>query len=221
MHLADGAHHNWFLLNEIEQHLPPTAHPPPIEIVDYYHACDHLKEGCDAAWGESSVASKAQFERLKTLLKEAEDGAERVIRTLRNQRNKAKGNARTRLERELTYFCNQRPRMQYAHYLALHLPIASGVMEASCKTLVTQRFKRSGMAWTIVGGQAILSLRSLIQSERWASAWQLLQADFSKEVKIEQKQPTLPRFSPGLPTSLLHSAQRFPLGVLINLPWVA
>ena len=220
VHLADGAHHNWFLLDEIEQHLPPTDQPP-IEIVDYYHACDHLKEGCDAAWGESTVASKSQFERLKTLLKEAEDGAERVIRTLRYQRNKAKGYKRTRLDRELTYFCNQRQRMRYAHYLALHLPIASGVMEASCKTLVTQRFKRSGMAWTIDGGQAILTLRSLIQSERWASAWSLLHADFRKEVKVIPKCDSLPRISPGLPTSLMLSAWQLPLGAFVFLPLAA
>jgi hypothetical protein len=220
VHLADGAHHNWFLLNEIEQHLPLAAQPP-IEIVDYYHACDHLKEGCDAAWGESSVASKAQFERLKTLLKEAEDGAERVIRTLRYQRNKAKGHPRTRLERELTYFCNQRHRMQYAHYLSLHLPIASGVMEASCKTLVTQRFKRSGMAWTISGGQAILSLRSLIQSERWASAWLLLQADFRMDVKVIQKKTTLPNISHGLATSLINLARPLPFVMFADLPLAA
>jgi hypothetical protein len=220
VHLADGAHHNWFLLNEIEQHLPLAAQPP-IEIVDYYHACDHLKEGCDAAWGESSVASKAQFERLKTLLKEAEDGAERVIRTLRYQRNKAKGHPRTRLERELTYFCNQRHRMQYAHYLSLHLPIASGVMEASCKTLVTQRFKRSGMAWTISGGQAILSLRSLIQSERWASTWLLLQADFRMDVKVIQKKTTLPNISHGLATSLINLARPLPFVMFADLPLAA
>ena len=205
VHLADGAHHNWFLLNEIEQHLPPAVQPP-IEIVDFYHACDHLKEGCDAAWGESSLASKTHFERLKTLIKEAEDGANRVIRALRYQRNKAKGHKQTRLDRELTYFCNQRRRMHYAHYLSLHLPIASGVMEASCKTLVTQRFKRSGMAWTIAGGQAILTMRSLIQSDRWPAAWKLLQADFRKEVKILHKVPVSPFIFTAIPTSLLHTA---------------
>jgi len=220
VHLADGAHHNWFLLNEIEQRLPPTDQPP-IEIVDYYHACDHLKEGCDAAWGESTVASKSQFERLKTLLKEADDGAERVIRVLRYQRNKAKGYKLTRLDRELTYFCNQRQRMLYKHYVTLQLPIASGVMEASCKTLVTQRFKRSGMAWTIAGGQAILTLRSLIQSDRWASAWLLLQADFRKEVKVIPKQPILPTISTCLPTSLMNSAHQFPFGALNTLPLAA
>jgi hypothetical protein len=217
VHLADGAHHNWFLLNEIEQQLPPAAQPP-IEIVDYYHACDHLKEGCDAAWGESTVASKVQFERLKTLLKEAEDGAEGVICTLRYQRNKAKGYKHTRLDRELTYFCNQRHRMHYADYLSKHLPIASGVMEASCKTLVIQRFKRSGMAWTIAGGQAILTLRSLIQSDRWVAAWQLLQASFRKEVKVIPKQTSFPKISHGLATSLLHLARPLPFLRFSNLP---
>ena len=201
VHLADGAHHNWSLLNEIEQHLPPSDQAP-IEIVDFYHACDHLKEGCDAAWGESTVESKAHFERLKTLLKEAENGAQKIIRVLRYQRNKAHGYPHTCLERELTYFTNQRQRMDYPRYIRLNLPIASGVMEASCKTLVTQRFKRSGMAWTISGGQAILTVRGLIQSERWASAWQLLQADFRKEVKAIQKQPVLPKNAPFIPVSL-------------------
>lgn len=205
IHLADGAHHNWFLLNEIEQHLPP-ADQPPIEIVDFYHACDHLKEGCDAAWGESTVESKAHFERLKTLLKEAENGVQKIIRVLRYQCNKAGGYKRTRLNRELTYFTNQRQRMDYARYLRLNLPIASGVMEASCKTLVTQRFKRSGMAWSIPGGQAILTLRSLIQSDRWASAWQLLQTDFRKEVKVIQKQPDLPGITPFFLVSRMNSA---------------
>jgi hypothetical protein len=220
VHLADGTRHNWFLLKEIEQHLPaPTQ--PPIEIVDYYHACDHLKEGCDAAWGESSVASKAHFERLKTLLKEAPDGAKRVIRALRYQRNKAKGNKHTRLQRELTYFCNQRHRMHYARYRALHLPIASGVMEVTCKTLVTQRFKRSGMAWTILGGQAILTIRSLVQSDRWSAAWKLLQTDFCKEVRILHKAPPLPNIAAGAPTSLGPSACQRLFLVLSHLPLAA
>jgi hypothetical protein len=202
VHLSDGAHQNWSLLAEIEQQLPPAAQPP-IQIVDYYHACDHLQEGCDAIWGESSLASQAQFDRLKTLLKERADGAEIVLATFRYYHLKLKGNRCLRVERELTYFSNQRERMHYASYLALHLPIASGVMEASCKTLVTQRLKRSGMTWTTAGGQAILTLRSLIQSERWAAAWSLLQADFRKPVQV-LKQSSIP-------------VQQHP--PLANLPW--
>jgi hypothetical protein len=74
--------------------------------------------------------------------------------------------------------------MQYAVYAQESLPIASRVMEASCKTLVTQRLKQSGMAWTRSGGQAILTLRSVIQSDRWQPAWELLQEDFHKTVSV-------------------------------------
>jgi len=59
-----------------------------------------------------------------------------------------------------------------------------GVMEAACKTLVTQRLKCSGMAWTPAGGQAILTLRSLIQSARWSRAWNLLAADFRQTMTV-------------------------------------
>jgi hypothetical protein len=183
VHLADGAKDNWRLMKDIESHLP-TPLQTPIEIVDFYHGCDHLKNGCDATWGESTQESKDYFERLKIWLKEAEDGAERIIRTLRFQCSLAKGNKRKRLEAELTYFRNQQPRMHYAEYIRQNLPIASGVMEASCKTLVTQRLKRSGMAWTQTGGQAILTLRSLIQSHRWRPAWALWSADFCKVVNV-------------------------------------
>lgn len=103
VHLADGAKDNWRLMDDIEAHLPPAAQAP-IEIVDYYHACDHLKNGCDAAWGESTQQSKDYFERLKTCLKETDGGAERVIRNLRFQCSLASGNKHKRLEAELTYF---------------------------------------------------------------------------------------------------------------------
>jgi len=179
--------------------------------VDFYHACEHLKRVCDAAWGEGTAEGKAEFVRLKTLLKEADDGAERIIRVLKYQHRCAKGrNKQKLLEIELTYFRNQKLRMHYADYLRRGLPIASGVMEAACKTLVTQRtphhpppawrcqrvvgrwvrVKRSGMAWTLTGGQAILTLRSLIQSQRWSAAWSLLSADFRQTVTVRSPQRT-------------------------------
>jgi hypothetical protein len=123
VHLADGAEDNWRLMKELEQ---AVGHPAPqtwIEIVDFYHACDHLKNACDAAWGESTPRGKAEFERLKTLLKEADDGAEQIIRVLKYQRGRARGNHQTRLDAELTYFRNQRPRMHYAEYGRKNCPL--------------------------------------------------------------------------------------------------
>jgi hypothetical protein len=184
--LADGAEPNWRLLAAVDQACGPPSQPS-VEIVDFYHACDHLKEAGDATWGESTPRSHAEFERLKTLLKEDETGVERVIRVLTYHRGRAHGRKRTRLTTQLTYFRNQRQRMAYAEYTRHGWPIASGVIEATCKTLVTQRLKQSGMAWSQPGGQAILTWRSLIQSDRWPPAWNLLRADFRQTVIVKER----------------------------------
>ena len=57
--------------------------------------------------------------------------------------------------------------MRYRHYSSQRLPIGSGITEAACKTVFTQRLKRSGMSWTIAGGQVILDLRVLWLSGVW------------------------------------------------------
>lgn len=189
--LADGAKDNWRLLAEVDQACGPSPQPS-VEIVDFYHACDHLKEGCDAAWGESTARSKTEFERLRKLLKEEDDGAVRVINMLRYHYGRSRGHKRKRLKTQLTYFCNQKHRMHYAEYIRQGLPIASGVVEAACKTLVTQRMKQSGMMWGQIGGQAVLTLRSLIQSDRWKPAWELLRAEFRKTVTVCDTHQTVP-----------------------------
>ena len=66
------------------------------------------------------------------------------------------------------------------------LPIGSGMVEAACKTLATERLKRSGMSWREPGVQAILTLRSLLQSKRWENAWQLLAAEYRTSILVKQ-----------------------------------
>lgn len=218
VHLADGAKDNWRLMTELEQDVAHSAPQTWIEIVDFYHACDHLKNACDAAWGESTPRGKAEFERLSILLKEADAGVEQVIRVLKYQSGRARGNQQTRLEAELTYFRNQRRRMHYADYVRKKLPIASGVMEASCKTLVTQRLKRSGMAWTPPGGQAIWTLRSLIQSDRWPAAWELLRADFCQTVMVRETPSAPPKMTLHEPALTRQSAKTLEQAAYAALP---
>lgn len=77
-----------------------------------------------------------------------------------------RGMHRQGLAIELGYFRRHRARMQYAAAKAQGLPAGSGVVEAACKTLVTQRPKRSGMRWRHESGQTILMLRGLVYSDR-------------------------------------------------------
>lgn len=194
--LADGAEENWRFLDQLDLGLPPhlLIEVEVVSIVDFCHAADHLKKACDAIWNDNDVKSKAEFERFRTLLKEEDNGVETVIRSLKYHFSRARGRRREQIGEQLTYFRNQRHRMQYAQYLRESLPIASGVVEAACKTLATQRMKQSGMSWGQEGGQAILTLRSLIQSNRWECAWKLLHADFCKSVNIVK-----PKHAPSHP----------------------
>jgi len=181
--LSDGARSNWSYLDRLDVGRP-AEQVETWDILDFYHACDHLHQATTAIWGEFTPKGRAEFERLKTLLKEADQGAEVILRVLRYRCGKARGAKHAALKKELTYFQNQRPRMHYAEYLRQHLPIASGVVEAACKTLVAQRLKQSGMRWSKTGGQAIVTLRSLIQSKRWPHAWTLLRQSYQIPVDV-------------------------------------
>lgn len=181
--LADGAKDNWTFLDAL-----PVEGP---RVIDFFHAAEHLSKALEAAYGEGSPKAQAQFQKLRHILRHEEGGVEKVIRSLLSQRN---AHPRSKvLETELNYFRQGRSRMQYASLAAKSLPIGTGVTEAACKTLATQRMKCSGMAWRDEGGQAILSLRSFIQSKRFDAAWDLLVAGYKKMVAVPDNVIALPQ----------------------------
>ena len=62
-------------------------------------------------------------------------------------------------ERELGYFLANAPRMRYHWFRSRSLFVGSGAVEASCKTVIGQRLKQSGMHWTVAGADSIIALR--------------------------------------------------------------
>ena len=76
--------------------------------------------------------------------------------------------------------------MNYAELKELGFPIGSGVMEATCKTLVAQRLKLSGQRWSVAGAQAILTPRGWDQTERFDEAFALLAATYQEPVSTYQ-----------------------------------
>lgn len=174
--VADGALDNWdFLTKDL---------PPGVEVVDFYHAAEHLQRAFEHACGEGSVKSRANFAEYRHVLLEVDDGVEKVIRTLAyHHKRKPRSGP---LQQELGYFRRNRARMNYARLRAQNLPIGSGVVEATCKTLVTQRMKRSGQRWSSDGGQAILTFRALAQSDRFDAAWQKVSAEYRRDVSFPE-----------------------------------
>jgi len=78
-----------------------------------------------------------------------------------------------KLDKAITYFTNQKSRMNYAEYRAKGLSIGSGVTEAACKTLIKQRLCNSGMRWKNTGAQIVISLRAIARTKgRWSQFWE-------------------------------------------------
>ena len=76
------------------------------------------------------------------------------------------------VEAAIRYFRTRLARMDYATARAAGLPIGSGNVEATCKSLVTVRMKRPGARWKHTTGEEVLQLRALPLSDRWAAAVQ-------------------------------------------------
>lgn len=176
--IADGAADNWRFLSD-------TLFPGEgIELLDYFHASDHLNDAFEAAYGKGSSKAVSQYNKYKILLKIEAGGIEKVINTLRYLSKNDPNNEK--LVTELNYFRNNRHRMGYAEAIEANYPIGSGVTEATCKTLVTQRMKCAGMRWDINGGQGVLTARSLIQSEKFDKGWEILSGNYIKEISLPE-----------------------------------
>ncbi len=132
-----------------------------IEILDFYHASEHLWDVARALYGEGTEAAKTWAGgRTKELL---EKGAEPVLNALAEAKAEtAEASEVLRVERG--YFRTNAARMDYPKFRAMGLPIGSGAVESSAKHLVQQRMKRSGARWSESGAQGVLNVRSRLLS---------------------------------------------------------
>ena len=127
--VADSAKDNWTYLSD---ELAAGA-----EVIDFHDAAEHLKHAFEVAHGESSPMARTLFETYRYVLRDEHDCVEKVIRALVQLRDRYP--RRPALATELGCFRRHRRRMRYTEMKAQGLPIGSGVVEAACKTLVTQR----------------------------------------------------------------------------------
>jgi len=145
----------------------PTEYLPWEWIVDYYHACQYITKLGEAIFGPGREAF-AWAAKQRRVLKEKPGGVFRVLRSagaLMTIRGLV-GNEDSYWNAYL-YLRDRMSKMDYVNYRRLRLPIGSGITEAACKIVFTQRFKQSGMKWTIEGGRPVLALRVIALSGIW------------------------------------------------------
>lgn len=161
--LGDGA--PW-IRNLVEQHFPGA-----VQIVDLFHAKQHVWEVAHAVYGRASPEASAWA---KTACQQLEQGRIPALLTAIAALPPiapSPGHTRSIPEQATGYFSTNAARMDYPTFRAQGMHIGSGIAEAACKTVVSTRAKRSGMRWTPRGLAAILALRVAVLNGSYDDFW--------------------------------------------------
>ena len=143
-------------------------------MIDYYHACEYITKLSEALFSDPRAGASWARE-MRRWLKEKPRGIYRVLHSaaaLRRRRIIASAAKREQYRSAYAYLRKRMRRLDYRGYRRGHLPIGSGVTEAACKTVFTQRMKQSGMTWKEEGGQWIADLRVIHLSGVWSEVYQ-------------------------------------------------
>ena len=160
--IGDGAEWIW---NLVAEHFPGA-----IQIVDLYHARQHLWEVARQLYAHEEVQQKAWMKvHQKRLLDKGK--IEKLVGLLRSV-DTANPQIAEKIRTEADYFERNAERMRYPAFRRLHLFVGSGVIEAGCKTVIGSRLKQSGMFWTVRGANAILALRCSHLNGRFEDYWE-------------------------------------------------
>jgi hypothetical protein len=147
--VADGAPWIW--------NVAGRQFPKAVQIIDFWHVCEHISAVADARFGKESVLGREwQNERKKQLKTDQVETVVRAIQEWRPTNPKKQELRRT----TIAYLLNNAHRMRYKTFLERGYHIGSGVGEAACKRVVAQRLDQSGMHWLPKCAEPILALRA-------------------------------------------------------------
>jgi len=147
-----------------EEHFPGA-----IQIVDLYHAREHVAALCKYLFAEDERALVRHRIRWWTLLDEGK--VEKIARQA-GQKLPLIPEACEKASKEIAFLEKHKEMMRYAEFRKRGFFVGSGVMEAGCKTVIGSRMKQSGMEWSLRGANAIISLRCVMKSGRLEDYWE-------------------------------------------------
>lgn len=177
VYVTDAGHHptEYFdsVLARMEDPRRPGQKLEWTRIVDFYHAGEYVAKLSRELFEKDDRAAHGWQHRMRHKLKEEPNAVFRILHSAAKYRSERILTAEQDAEyrKAYQYLYNHREFMQYDRYRRQGLPIGSGVTEAACKTVFTQRFKQSGMKWGSEGGAVILCLRLANLSQTWEAAY--------------------------------------------------
>ena len=162
--IGDGALWIW---NLADLHFPWA-----VQIVDFYHAAEHLAILARTLYPQDEIKRKSFYKRMRKKLKKGKVDA--IVSELRSM--KYRGKKKEEVKKTADYFEKNKERMRYDKFRRQGLFIGSGVVEAGCKSVIGKRLKQSGMHWSVRGANSIIALRCCLESGRFEDYWEQRQA---------------------------------------------
>lgn len=154
--IADGAKWIW--------NWADAFYPDATQILDYYHALEHLCEFATSYFKENNERTTWIEKQAKILIEEDADKIIDCLRELPESTNKKTEKEKLRL---INYYIKNRKRMRYGSFIKRGLLIGSGAIESAHRTVLQQRMKLSGQRWTKKGFQQIANIRAVKKSGDW------------------------------------------------------
>ena len=141
-----------------------------VEILDFYHASQHLAKAAAAVYGPQSEVGKQWLDTQCHILRHQGGGP---VRAALRQVRAPSAKARRDLRQVRAYLWTHRGRMTYPAFRARLFPLGSGAIESTVKNVLQQRQVLAGMRWTREGAHAVANLRALHRSVgAWTAFWQ-------------------------------------------------
>jgi len=164
--MGDGAEWIW--------NLAKPYFPGAVQIVDLFHARQHLWELVRRLYPNDAVNQKAWIKvHQRRLLDKGK--IEKLVCALRSIVS-SNVEVADKIRTEADYFERNAERMRYPKFRRQHLFVGSGVIEAGCKSVIGSRLKQSGMFWTVRGANAIAALRCCHLNGRFEDYWEARRA---------------------------------------------
>jgi hypothetical protein len=166
--LCDGAPEMWNLLNA---EVTGPGFGAVTRLIDFWHVIEKLAPAAQVMYGEHGAGA---LRRWKLALLHRDCAASNILDELRaSGKENVRRHGGQPVHDAVTYFANNAEKMNYADARRRGLPIGSGNVEATCKTLIALRMKRCGARWKTRTGEEIIHLRALSLSDRWDRAMDL------------------------------------------------
>jgi hypothetical protein len=190
--IADGADWIWDRAERLRQQAEIPA-AIWVEVVDFYHASEHLHAAVELCRSLSGKKRDRLFRHLRHLFRTDPQGVTLVIERLKQEAKTRRGK---KMQKAIAYFEKHAHPMRYVYLDESKLPVGSGQVESAVRRVINLRFKAPGTFWNEVQVGGLMHLRACFKARRWE---EMMERVLTRTFQVPSFEPLTPQQQAALP----------------------